>query len=52
MKKKIGKITGILIAALLIIGFANSAFVIKENQYGINSIDTTANIEDGQFYIK
>ena len=35
MKKKIGKITGILIAALLIIGFANSAFVIKENQYGI-----------------
>jgi hypothetical protein len=24
----------------------------KENQYGINSIDTEANIEDGQVYIK
>lgn len=35
MKKEIGKITGIVIAVLLIIGFANSAFVIKENQYGI-----------------
>ena len=35
MKKKIGKAVGaiVLIVALVILG--NSAFVIKENQYGL-----------------
>lgn len=35
MKKKMGKMIGIVVAVLAVIGFANSAFVIKENEYGI-----------------
>lgn len=35
MKKKIGKVTGIIIALFLVIVAANSMFIIRENQYGI-----------------
>lgn len=35
MKKKIGKILGGVIAIVLLILISNSAFVIRENQYGI-----------------
>ena len=35
MKKKIGKVTGIVVAVAALIIVLNSAFVIRENQYGI-----------------
>lgn len=35
MKKKIGKVAGIIIALFLVIVAANSMFIIRENQYGI-----------------
>ncbi|MDE6220233.1 MAG: protease modulator HflC, partial [Lachnospiraceae bacterium] len=35
MKKTFGKIVGVIILAAALVVLANSAFVIKENQYGL-----------------
>lgn len=35
MKKKLGRIVGVIIFAAALVVLANSAFVIKENQYGL-----------------
>ena len=35
MKKKIGKTIGLVAIAIVLIAVLNSAFVIRENQYGI-----------------